>query len=75
MDGYDFDLLSPRSHDEVSQYSWKRPYELSPDGEPQLYVDGTSRRDVIQVLPLIPMFPYRSLFTFELSNRNFNKIW
>ncbi len=29
--------------------SWKRPYELAPNGEPKLYVDGTSRRDVIQV--------------------------
>ena len=40
--------FSPRPDEELSQYSWKRPYELSPDGEPQLYVDGTSRRDVIQ---------------------------
>ena len=27
-------------------YSWKRPFELS--SNPSLYVDGTSRKDVIQ---------------------------
>jgi hypothetical protein len=40
---------SPHTEDDLSHFSWKRPFELSPNGEPQIYVDGTSRRDVIQV--------------------------
>ena len=30
----------------VFQYTWKRPYELA--SNPSIYVDGTSRKDVIQ---------------------------
>ena len=37
---------SARTEEELSLYSWKRPFELS--SSPSLYVDGTSRRDVIQ---------------------------
>ena len=32
---------------EVAQFSWARPHQLVK--EPRLFVDGTSRRDVIQV--------------------------
>ena len=48
-DGPIFHLLayySIRSDEELALFSWKRPFELS--SKPSLYVDGTSRRDVIQ---------------------------
>ena len=41
-----FKYYSKRSEEELALYSWKRPFELS--SKPSLYVDGTSRRDVIQ---------------------------
>lgn len=41
-------IFSERPQHEKDQYSWKRPFELSPTATPELYVDGTSRRDVIQ---------------------------
>ena len=37
---------STRSEEELGLFTWKRPFELS--SNPSLYVDGTSRRDVIQ---------------------------
>ena len=37
---------SHRTDEELSLFTWKRPFELS--SSPSLYVDGTSRRDVIQ---------------------------
>ena len=37
---------SHRTEEELSLFTWKRPFELS--SSPSLYVDGTSRRDVIQ---------------------------
>lgn len=37
-------LYYSKTTDEI--FEWKRPFELSPN--PALYVDGTSRRDVIQ---------------------------
>ena len=40
-------FYSRRSQSELDAYSWKRPFELARD--PHIYVDGTSRRDVIQV--------------------------
>ncbi|XP_059080001.1 calpain clp-1-like [Tigriopus californicus] len=39
-------FFSPKSISELESYTWKRPYQLSKT--PQLYVDGTSRRDVLQ---------------------------
>lgn len=39
-------FYSKRSDKELKQFSWKRPYELAKD--PSIYVDGTSRKDVIQ---------------------------
>jgi len=39
-------FFSERSPEEISQYSWKRPHELV--AEPEIFVDGTSRRDVLQ---------------------------
>ena len=39
-------FYSSRSEAEVSQFSWARPHQLVT--APRLFVDGTSRRDVIQ---------------------------
>ena len=40
-------FFRPRPPDEVSKFTWRRPHELVDD--PSIYVDGTSRKDVIQV--------------------------
>ena len=40
-------FYSDRGDDELKQYTWLRPHELV--DQPRLFVDGTSRRDVIQV--------------------------
>ena len=40
------EYFSNRSEEELALFTWKRPFELS--SNPSLYVDGTSRRDVIQ---------------------------
>lgn len=39
-------FYSHRSPEELARYTWRRPYELAED--PSIYVDGTSRKDVIQ---------------------------
>ena len=39
-------FYSRRSDQELSQFTWKRPYELAE--RPSIYVDGTSRKDVVQ---------------------------
>ena len=39
-------FYSSRSEAELAQYSWVRPHQLV--DAPRLFVDGTSRRDVIQ---------------------------
>ena len=40
-------FYSERGEDELAHYTWVRPHQLVQ--EPKLFVDGTSRRDVIQV--------------------------
>jgi hypothetical protein len=39
-------FFSKRSKEELAQYTWKRPFQLA--DKPSIYVDGTSRKDVIQ---------------------------
>jgi len=39
-------FYSERGEDDLAHYSWIRPHQLV--AEPKLFVDGTSRRDVIQ---------------------------
>ena len=39
-------FFSKRPKEEVAQYTWRRPYQLAEN--PAIYVDGTSRKDVIQ---------------------------
>ena len=43
-------FYSERDEDELAHYTWVRPHQLVQ--EPRLFVDGTSRRDVIQVQKL-----------------------
>ena len=39
-------FFSRRSKEELAQYTWRRPHQLAE--RPDIYVDGTSRKDVIQ---------------------------
>ncbi len=51
----------------LSQFTWKRPHELV--DEPSIYVDGTSRKDVIQVgvtfAPFLSFFSYFKLHILD----------
>ena len=41
-------FYSKRPEGELKQFTWKRPFQLAKN--PSIYVDGTSRKDVIQGL-------------------------
>ena len=46
-------FYSERSEEELASFSWARPHQLV--DQPSIFVDGTSRRDVIQVLTRVLM--------------------
>ena len=39
-------FFSKRTKEELAQYAWRRPFQLAERAD--IYVDGTSRKDVIQ---------------------------